>query len=158
MGLVSILLTSLLIFNSNAIKTAASVSPEDCVKQHNEKVLKDIQSSFPELKILDIKENVHEYRHKDLDRSMIVMGGKADPYLESLRPLYTGTSIGDRRFFVVTKHDSKDIEGFLGYFLYKESDGTNILIKMKPGKDRWEIVEQKREKGTVIEWSKECGR
>lgn len=147
-----LLATCLLFFRYDVIKSE-SFSPKECIKQHNRKVLKDIQSSFPELKILDARNNVDEYYHKDIDRAMRVIGGKADPHIESLRSLYTGISIGDRRFFIVN-----DLEGYLGYFLYKKLDGTNVMLKMRPGKDKWEVVEQKEKKGTLIKWPKECGK
>lgn len=144
----------LLLFNYSFVK-AKEISKEDCEKQFNEKVLQDIKSSFPELKILNDK-GVYQYSHKDIDRAMLAIGGKADSHLQSIYPLFTGASRGERNFFVVTNSpsdpESKYESDFLGYFLYKKPDGTNVMIKMKPSDKKWDIITQREVPSKITEW------
>lgn len=134
------------------------VSFDECWKQHNAKVLEDIKLRFLELKVLNDKSYVFEYNQDDLDKAALVIGGQPNSHLESLFPLYKGGSIGDRRFFIVRGQADKPAYGnsIVGYFVYKKTDGTNVMIKMKPGKEKWEIVKQQEKKGKAIGLSGNC--
>lgn len=148
-------LSIVLLFLNHPFVKAKEISKKDCEEQFNEKVLQDIKSSFPELKVLKGKD-VYQYTHKDIDRAMFAIGGKSDPHLQSIYPLFTGVSRGERNFFVVTNGpsdpESKYESAFLGYFLYKKTDGTNVMIKMKPSDKKWDIIAQREVPSKITEW------
>ncbi|MCM3185985.1 hypothetical protein [Priestia megaterium] len=139
---------------------AKKLSKEECRERFNEKVVQDIKSSFPELKVLDNPNDyIQEYSHSDLDKAMMATGGTAAPYIEPVYQLFSGAFTGDPKFFIAQPDDiaatDKYDSGFVGYFLYK-TDQTNIMIKLRPGEKSWDIVENKKAKGKIIPWK--CGK
>lgn len=152
----------LLVFNSSFVQ-AKKISKEECWERFNNEVIQDVKSSFPELKILDDTSiSVTQYAHEDIDTAMRATGGKAGPYLNSVSNLYAGTFRGDPLFYVVSARP-KDIDvndkydsAYIGYFIFKKSDGTNVMIKMRPGETSWDIIKKKEVKGKIIPWK--CGK
>ena len=129
---------------------------KECWEHFNDKVTRDIKSSFPELKALDNPNDpVQEYTHSDLDKAMMATGGTAAPYIEPVYQLFSGAFTGEPKFYVAQpegliateKYDS----GFVGYFLYKK-DEMNVMIKLRPGKTAWDIVDKNEAKGKIIPW------
>lgn len=43
-----------------------------------------------------------------------------------------------------------------GYFVYKKTDGTNMMMKMKPGKENGGIIKRQEKKGKAIGLSDNC--
>jgi hypothetical protein len=41
-----------------------------------------------------------------------------------------------------------------GYFLYKETDNTNVMVKLKLENEKWVVVEKKEKSGKPIEYNK----
>jgi hypothetical protein len=39
-----------------------------------------------------------------------------------------------------------------GYFLYKEPDNTNVMVKIRLSDSKWEVLEEKKVKGNEIEY------
>lgn len=160
----SIFLTALLLFSNSSLVKSKELSDKECREQFQKTVTKDIKSSFPELKIIDdtSRVSVEQYTHEDIDTAVRATGGKAGLYLNSVSNLYAGTFRGDPMFYVVSA-DPEDIDindkydsAYIGYFIYKKSDGTNVMLKMRPGETSWDIVKKKEEKSTITKWN--CGK
>lgn len=161
---IGIPLMALLLFFNSSFAKSEGISDKECREQFQKTVTKDIKSSFPELNILDdtSRVSVEQYTHEDIDTAMRATGGKAGPYLNSVSNLYAGTFRGDPMFYVVSA-DPQDIDkndkydsAYIGYFIYKKSDGINVMLKMRPGENGWDIVKKKEAKSTITEWK--CGK
>jgi len=150
----------MLVFSSSFVQ-AKKISKEECFERFNDEVIQDVKSSFSELKVLDNPNDpVQEYTHSDLDKAMMATGGTAGRYIDSVQHLFQGTFKGFPRFFVAQPDgiigNDKYESAFVGYFLYQTSDNINGMVKMRPGKTGWDIVEKKEVKGKVIPWK--CGK
>jgi hypothetical protein len=125
----------------------------------NNKIEEDIISSFPLLKDLKEKDNYYSYKYNDLIKMKIPIG-KEDTHLNSLIALFRGTSVGERQLLIISdKYSKKWDNAFTGYLFYKETDGTNILVKIKRGTKKWEIEKQSKVRGkyiTLEQINKEC--
>jgi len=150
----------MLVFSSSFVQ-AKKISKEECFERFNDEVIQDVKSSFSELKVLDNPNDpVQEYTHSDLDKAMMATGGTAGRYIDSVQHLFQGTFKGFPRFFVAQPDgiigNDKYESAFVGYFLYQTSDNINGMVKMRPGKTGWDIVDKKEVKGKVIPWK--CGK
>lgn len=149
----------MLVFSSSFVQ-AKKISKEECFERFNDEVIQDVKSSFPELKTLDNPNDyVQEYTHSDLDKAMMATGGHASPYTDTVSHLFEGSFSGFPRFFVaqsdnVVENDKYD-SNYVGYFLYKKTDGTDVMVKMRPGKTGWDIVDKKEKKGKITPYK--CG-
>ncbi|MDQ0888760.1 hypothetical protein QFZ81_003848 [Paenibacillus sp. V4I9] len=113
-----------------------------------QKVIEDVIASFSkDLAPLVNKHNVAEYTLNDLHKATIAIG-KRDTHLESLISLFIGTSYGERRLYIISGQPTtfKYKNSFIGYFLYKEVDGTNVLKIIRRGEKVWEVDEVKKMK------------
>jgi hypothetical protein len=116
----------------------------------NNKIKKDIESSYPVIKELKEKDSVLVYKYNDLNRMRVPLG-KEDSHLNSLIALFHGASIGERQLLIVSeKYSRKWGNAFTGYVFYKEIDGTNVLLKIKRGDKVWEVVKQSKVPGKYI--------
>ena len=152
----------LLIFTLMNTNTTYSSSPseeDNCLNSFRQKVLHDIKKDFPELSILDRdKGRVTSYSVDDLHKVLIIEG-RETPSLKSLFPLFIGSHQGERRLFIVSgdkplppKYDNT----FVGYLLYKELDGTNVMIKLRRSDTSWDVVNISKVSGDRMFLSKEC--
>lgn len=122
----------------------------ECYDLLNKNVQKDIQASYPFLKDLRKKENAWSYDYKDLIKMSLPIG-KKDPHLDSLISLFSGTSIGERRLVITSEEYSEKWGNSLtGYIFYKEINGRNVLLKIKRGPEKWEVVEKRKVLGRYI--------
>lgn len=149
----------LVIFNSSFVQ-AKKFSKKECEERFFDEVINDVKSSFSELKVLDNpKDDVQEYTHQDLNKAMMSTGGKAGSYLDSVNHLFEGTYRGYPRFFVAQPDNivanDKYESAYVGYFLYKKTDGTDGMIKMRAGETGWDIVDKKEIKGKITPYK--CG-
>ncbi|MGW5891910.1 hypothetical protein [Priestia megaterium] len=151
---VIVCLSSFLVIFNSAFAQSKKIPNKECQERYYDKVIHDVKSSFPELKALDnTNDYVQEYTHSDLDEAMMATGGHASPYTDTVSHLFEGSFSGFPRFFVaqsdnVVENDKYD-SNYVGYFLYKETDGTDVMIKMRPGKAGWDIVDKKEKKGKI---------
>lgn len=142
---------------------AKKMSQEECFDQFNDKVMQDVISSFSELRVLSHptpNEYAAEYTHEDLDKAIAATGGVTASYLEPVNQLYEGAFRGEPRFFVATPEGEvgtdKYESAYVGYFLYKTSEGTNVMVKLRSGKTSWDVVDKKEAKGKNIAYK--CGK
>jgi hypothetical protein len=113
-----------------------------------QKVIDDVKASFPkDLEVLKNKDNVAEYTLNDLHKVTLAIG-KKDTHLNSLFSLFMGTNYGERRLYIVNGQSPtiKYTNSFIGYLMYKEVDGTNVLKILRRGEQEWEVVEVKEKK------------
>jgi hypothetical protein len=140
-------------FNSQSInaETPPKLTPE-CIEkgkerdeEYNKRIMDDIISSFK----LDIDESGYaEFSNYDLMNANLMYGGKEDDtYYNSLNQLFEsiGSTFGHARVF---------IRPLNGYFLYKETDNTNVMVKLKLENEKWVVVEKKEKSGKPIEYNK----
>jgi hypothetical protein len=97
------------------------------------------------------------YSSNDLKKALIAIG-KKDTHLDSLRNLLRGKVLGAKKLYIFTGQPmtSKYQNSFMGYVLYKETDGTNVLEIIRRGEDEWERIEVKKKKGDVIKFDFDC--
>ncbi|MCQ6276374.1 hypothetical protein JMM81_15775 [Bacillus sp. V3B] len=152
----------LLIFNfvnTNMTYSASSLEKDECWKNLNQRILHDIKVNFPELSILDQdKGRVTQYTMDDLHK-VIIIEGRETSHLKSLLPLFTGSNQGERKLFIVSGEESippKYDNSFVGYLLYKELDGTNVMIKLRRSDTSWDVVSSRKVNGDRLFLSKEC--
>jgi len=136
----------LLIFTLMNTNTTYSSSPseeDNCLNSFRQKILHDIKKDFPELSILDRdKGRVTSYSVDDLHK-VIIIEGRETSHLKSLLPLFTGSNQGERKLFIVSGEKAippKYNNYFVGYLLYKELDGTNVMIKLRKSDTSWDVV------------------
>jgi ribosomal protein S17E len=120
--------------------------------EKNEEIIKDIIMSFPnELGWLEQKKStvsVSEYFLWDLHK-MYAPIGKASTHLESLHELFMGENPQQRVLYILNKQSTtkKYDNHIAGFLLYKKSDGTNVMKKLRLGKTKWEVVDIQERKG-----------
>jgi len=157
---VIVCLSSFLVIFNSAFAQSKKIPNKECQERYYDEVINDVKSSFPELKTLDNPNDyVQEYTHSDLDKAMMATGGLASPYTDTVSHLFEGSFSGFPRFFVaqsdnVVENDKYD-SNYVGYFLYKKTDGTDVMLKMRPGKTGWDIVDKKEKKGKITPYK--CG-
>ncbi|MDQ0857532.1 hypothetical protein [Bacillus sp. V2I10] len=116
---------------------ARSQSNDKRMKLLNDKITKDIERSFPSLSNIKSEDNAYIFSYSDLIKMMISIG-RNDTHLNSLISLFNGTSIGDSQLLIINDEYSHKWGNLLtGYIFYKETDGTNVLIKIKRGSNKW---------------------
>ncbi|WP_249365392.1 hypothetical protein [Cytobacillus citreus] len=108
--------------NSKGEKPPKDVCIEEYRKKWEEfdrKVLKDIVKGFN----LDLS----GYQEIIYDDLMLKVGENLNDHSDklSLQSLFVGTSSGTRRLFL-----KNGLEGTEGYFLYKRTDGSNVIKKV----------------------------
>ena len=145
----SILLTLILMnifLNFNvACASYNSLKNNDCSSNFNKRILDDIKESFPELKILQEKQEigkVAKYDYNDFHKAIIIEG-RETTHIKSLLPLFSGASLGNRHLFIVSGEEAlppKYDNSFIGYMVYKQTDGTNVMIKLRRSENAWEVV------------------
>jgi len=157
---VIVCLSSFLVIFNSAFAQSKKIPNKECQERYYDEVINDVKSSFPELKALDNPNDyVQEYTHSDLDKAMMATGGHASPYTDTVSHLFEGSFSGFPRFFVaqsdnVVENDKYD-SNYVGYFLYKKTDGTDVMVKMRPGKTGWDIVDKKEKHGKITPYK--CG-
>lgn len=147
------------IVNTNMAYSSSRLEKDECWNNFYQKILHDIKTSFPELSILDRdKGRVTHYTMDDLHK-VIIIEGRETSHLKSLLPLFTGSNQGERRLFIVSggkaippKYDNS----FVGYLLYKELDGTNVMIKLRRSDTSWDVVNIGKVSGERMFPSKGC--
>lgn len=134
---------------------------DKCRELLNNKIQEDITSSFPLIKDLKKKDNTLIFKYNDLIK-MVIPIGKEDTHLNSLIKFFHGTSIGERQLLITTdRYNRKSDNNFTGYVYYKELNGTNVLLKLKRGTKRWEVVQKSKIRGkyiTLAQINKDCLR
>ncbi|SDM42474.1 hypothetical protein [Bacillus sp. OK048] len=93
-------------------------------KEFDNRVLRDIVKSYN----LDLS-GYEEFTHDDLN---LKVGDNLNDHSDkiSLQHLFVGSSIGSMRLFL-----ENGLEGTKGYFLYKRTDGNNVIKELhKKGK------------------------
>lgn len=161
----SILLTLILmnIFLNFNVTFASynSLKNDECSSNLNKRVLDDIKESFPELKILQEKQEtgkVTKYDYYDFHKAIIIEG-RETTHIKSLLPLFSGTSLGNRHLFIVSEGEAlppKYDNSFIGYMVYKQTDGTNVMIKLRRSDKAWELVSKQKVAGRKILPTKGC--
>ena len=156
----SLLLTFTFV-NANITYSSSRNEMDECWNNLNQRILHDIKESFPELSILDRdKGRVTQYTMDDLHK-VIIIEGRETSHLKSLLPLFTGSNQGERRLFIVSGEKAvppKYENSFVGYLLYKEEDGTNVMVKLRRSDSSWDVVSTRRVSGERMFFSKECQR
>lgn len=141
-----------------------SVMEDPCkekYKQFNEKVFKDVENAFKnEMQFMLSNKNNFEpimYSSADFKKALFAIG-KKDSHLSSLQNIFQGKVLGEKRLYIFSGQPSttKFKNSFMGYILYKETDGTNILEVIRKGEKEWEIVELKKKKGEVFSFNTDC--
>jgi hypothetical protein len=111
---------------------------EKRMKKFNDKVFNDIISSFN----LDLQG--HEgYTFEELDG--LKKRGERDQAIISLQGLFSRNSIGEPKVF---------INGNKGYFLYKETDGSNVKMELSKHFDVWLVTYEEEKKARVTNGEK----
>lgn len=161
----SIVLTLILMnifLNFNATYASNnSLNIDECSSNFNKRILDDIKGSFPELKILQEKQEtgkVTKYDYYDIHKAIIIEG-RETTHIRSLLPLFSGTSLGIRHLFIVSGEEAlppKYDNSFIGYMVYKQTDGTNVLIKLRRSDKAWEVGSKQKVAGRIILHNKEC--
>ncbi|WP_408007524.1 hypothetical protein ACJROX_22965 [Pseudalkalibacillus sp. A8] len=83
--------------------------------------------------------------------------GKKDKHLESLLSYFEGQSITQRKLYIFGgETNTKYSSDIAGYLIYKKTDGTNILIKLHLGEDKWEKEYQKQKEGKIMSYFDYC--
>lgn len=124
-----------------------SIKHDDCSNLFNDKVQEDLAASFPLINELKNKDGAWSYNYHDLVE-MVIPIGKKDSHLDSLIFLFFGSSIGDRQLIITSvDYSEKWDNSFTGYLFYKEIDGSNVLITIKRGPEKWEVVKKSKVRG-----------
>ncbi len=149
----------LTIANTNTTYSSSKLELDECWNSLNQRILHDIKASFPELSILDRdKGRVTHYTYDDLYK-VIIIEGRETSHLKSLLPLFNGYNQGERRLFIVSGEKAippKYDNSYVGYLLYKELDGTNVMIKLRRSDTSWDVVNIAKVRGDRIFPSKGC--
>lgn len=157
--LVSLTLLFIITFQQTVL--ASPMTFEDCMTQLNNEIQKDINKSFPLVEQIEGKNNTWRYTYDDISK-MVSKMGKRNSHLESLMAIFYGSSIGDRQLIIIKNNHNKDIDNASsGYLFYKVLNGTNILLELKRGDEKWEVVKKRRVRGkyiTLEQINKECVR
>lgn len=124
----------------------------------NQLVVKDITGSYPELIPFLKDDNSLRYSIDDLQKALIIEGTESS-HLKSLFPLFSGASQGEKMLLIVggmeplpPKYDNS----FVGYFIYKEIDGSNVKVTLRRGTASWDIVSKDIERSKPVYLSKKC--
>ncbi|MEO2075959.1 MAG: hypothetical protein ABGX20_11365 [Bacillus sp. (in: firmicutes)] len=138
-----------------------SLKNDECSSNLNKRILDDTQGSFPELKILQEKQETGKVTKYNLDdfHKAIIIEGRESSHIKSLLPLFSGTSLGDRHLFIVSGEEAlppKYDNSFIGYLIYKQTDGANVMIKLRRTDKVWEVVSKQKVAGRRILPTKEC--
>ncbi|MFC0471336.1 hypothetical protein ACFFHM_12765 [Halalkalibacter kiskunsagensis] len=139
-----------------ALPTQASVIRDDYPNhfknntERNEQIIRDIISSFPnELSFLEEKNStVSEFFLWDLHK-MYAPIGKISTHIKSLHELFMGENPQQRVLYIVSNqpNTTRDDNQLTGFLLYKKTDGTNVLKKLKLGDTEWEVVDIQEKRG-----------
>jgi hypothetical protein len=150
---VSILLSLILMnifLNFNVAYTSNySLKNDECSRNFNKRILEDMKESFPELKIL----------HNKQEKGKDIVEGRETTHIKSLLPLFTGTSLGNRHLFIISVEEAlppKYDNSFVGYMVYKQTDGTNVMIKLRRSDTAWEVISKQKATGRRILPTKKC--
>jgi hypothetical protein len=145
--------------NTNITHSSSGFEKEECWNNLNQRILHDIKTDFPVLSILDQDASrVTQYTMDDLHKVIIIEGGETS-HIKSLLPLFTGSNQGERRLFIISGDKSippKYDNSFVGYLLYKELDGTNVMINLRRSDTSWDVVNISKASGDKMFLSKEC--
>jgi hypothetical protein len=161
MKILSLLLISVLVIifgDINITYGSTSLKNDECWCNLNKRILADIKISFPELIVLQNDSKVTHYNHHDLYKTVIIEGRKTK-HIESLEPLFIGSSQGDRHLYIVSGQEflpPKYDNSFVGYMLYKQINGTNVMIKLRRSESAWEVVSKQKVPAKRILPTKEC--
>lgn len=113
-------------------------------EQFNSEIMADIIEGFE----LDIDNSYRKFTSRDIEAANLLYGGREDdPYFRSLIKLFNDLDVSTRgtpRLFV--RPDN-------AYFLYKETNNTNVMVHLILENERWKVVEGKRLLGKPIEYS-----
>lgn len=155
----SLAVALLLVLTSGYCKTTYARShTEECGSNFNKRILADIKRSFPELTVLQKNGRVIQYAWEDLHKAHIIEG-RETTHLKSLLSLFNGSSLGERHLFIVSGETAlppKYDNSFVGYLLYKQIDGANVMIKLRRSASAWDVVSKQTVAGKRILPTKEC--
>lgn len=121
-------------------------------------IVKDITMSYPELIPLLKDDNSLRYSIDDLQKALVIVGTETS-HLKSLLPLFSGASQGVKMLLIVGGKEPlppKYDNSFVGYFIYKEIDGSNVKITLRRGTTSWDIVSKDKERSNTVSLSKKC--
>ncbi|PEL07193.1 hypothetical protein CN606_00715 [Bacillus toyonensis] len=126
------------IANSKGVKPSKSVcieAFEEKWKEFDSKVLKDIVKSYN----LDLS-GYEEFTQDDLN---LKVGDNLNDHSDkiSLQHLFVGSSIGSMRLFL-----ESGLEGTKGYFLYKRTDGNNVIKELHKKGKVWVVMSVRENK------------
>lgn len=149
--LINILLLSAFLVSYSSIQIVSSEEkpPKSvCIAEYkkqwtkyNERVLTDIINSFD----IDLS-NYVELKRSDL---YLGIGEKmSDNYDKiSLQHLFVGSSRADMRLFL-----ENGLKGSEGFFLFKRTDGTNVMKKLAKKGDIWVVIYVKEFQARKMKW------
>ena len=124
--------------NSKGGKPPKSVCIEEFEekwKEFDNRILKDIVKSYN----LDLS-GYEEFTHDDLN---LKVGDNLNDHSDkiSLQHLFVGSSSGSMRLFL-----ENGLEGTKGYFLYKRTDGNNVIKELHKEGKVWVIMSVREKK------------
>jgi hypothetical protein len=158
----SLILTFILVIflgNINITYASSRIKNDECWSNLNKRILDDIKKSFPELTVLQKNEGrVTQYYWDDLHKTILI-NGRETTHIKSLLPLFTGSSQGEKQLFIVSGEKAlppKYDNSFVGYMLFKQIDGTNVMIKLRRSDTAWDVVGKRKAAGKRILPTKEC--
>ncbi|MFX3624490.1 MAG: hypothetical protein ACE3JP_10695 [Ectobacillus sp.] len=113
-------------------------------REYAQKVLKDVLHSFDMQVKLDEPDTVL-IGAEDFKKALFLFG-KSNPLYESLNEMFhTGTAY--RGMKVLLFADGNPAQAYL---LYKEQDGTNVMVILKRTEKKWKAIEKRTQKGKHI--------
>ena len=142
-----LLMFSIIIYGINNVTVFANSKGEkppksECIeefeknrKEFNNRVLKDIVKSYN----FDLS-GYEEFTHDDLN---LKVGDNLNDHSDkiSLQHLFVGSSIGSMRLFL-----ENGLEGTKGYFLYKRTDGNNVIKELHKKGKVWVVMSVREKK------------
>lgn len=121
---------------------------EKNMKEFNNKVLSDVVKTYH----LNLS-GYEEYTHDDLN---LKVGDNLNDHSDniSLQHLFVGSSIGSMRLFL-----ENGLEGTEGYFLYKRTNGKNVIKELHKEDKVWVVMSVREKKSkrfrlTPFNWKK----
>jgi hypothetical protein len=157
----SLLLISILMiifWDINITYGSTSLKNDECWCNLNKRILEDIKRSFPELIVLQNYGKVTKYDYHDLYKAGIIEGRETQ-HIKSLKPLFAGANQGDRHLYIVSGEKElppKYNNSFVGYMLYKQIDGKNVMIKLRRSDSAWDVVSKQEVAAKRVLPTKEC--
>jgi hypothetical protein len=108
-------------------------------KEFDNEVLKDIIISYN----LDLS-GYKEFTHDELN---LKVGDNLNDHSDkiSLQHLFVGSSIGSMRLFL-----KNGLEGTNGYFLYKRTDGNNVIKELHKKGEVWVVMSVREKKAKTL--------